>query len=46
MVSTYLSYDLVNRDIRGNLDRIASSNQVAREREYYNENIGKITSLD
>lgn len=46
MVSTYLSYDLVNRDIRGNLDRIASSNQVARERAYYNDNIGKITTLD
>lgn len=46
MVSTYLSYDLVNRDIRGNLDRIASSNQVARERQYYNENIGSITKLD
>jgi hypothetical protein len=46
MVSTYLSYNLVNRDVRGNLDRVASSSQVAREREYYNENIGKITSLD
>jgi hypothetical protein len=46
MVSTYLSYDLINRDVRGNLERVASSNQVARERDYYNENIGKMTTLD
>ena len=46
MVSTYLSYDLVNKDVRGNLDRVASSNQVAREREYYNEKIGGVTTLD
>lgn len=46
MISTYLSYDLVNRDIKGNLERISTSQQVGREREYYNEKIGGITSLD
>jgi len=46
MVSTYLSYDLINRDIKGNLQRVATSQQVERERAYYNENIGKITNLE
>ena len=46
MLSTFLSYDLINRDIKGNLDRISTSSQVAREREYYNEKIGGITTLD
>ena len=46
MVSTYLSYDLVNRDIKANLQRVATSQQVERERAYYNENIGNITTLD
>jgi hypothetical protein len=46
MISTYLSYDLINRDIKGNLERIATSQQVERERAYYNEKIGAITELD
>ena len=46
MISTYLSYDLVNRDIRGNLARVASNPQVERERTYYNDNIGKVTTVD
>jgi hypothetical protein len=46
MVSTYLSYDLINRDIKGNLQRISTSQQVERERAYYNDNIGNITTLD
>lgn len=46
MISTYLSYDLVNRDIKGNLERVSTSPQVAREREYYNEKIGGVTELD
>lgn len=46
MLSTFLSYDLINRDVRGNLERISTSRQVAREREYYNEKIGGITTLD
>ena len=46
MISTYLSYDLINRDIKGNLERISTSQQVERERAYYNEKIGTITELD
>jgi hypothetical protein len=46
MVSTYLSYDLVARDMKASLDRTASDAQVAREAAYYEENIGKVTSVD
>lgn len=46
MVSTYLSYDLVNRDLKGSLDRIAKSPQVAREQAYYDANIGKVATVD
>ncbi|MBU3961108.1 MAG: DUF1217 domain-containing protein [Alphaproteobacteria bacterium] len=46
MVSTYLSYDLVVRDMKASLDRTASDAQVAREAAYYEENIGKVTSVD
>lgn len=46
MISTYLSYDLINRDLKGNLERVSTSSQVAREREYYNEKIGGVTELD
>jgi hypothetical protein len=46
MISTYLSYDLVNRDIKGNLERISTSSQVERERAYYSDKIGSITNLD
>jgi hypothetical protein len=46
MISTYLSYDLINRDIKSNLDRVSTSQQVERERAYYNENIGNVTNLD
>jgi hypothetical protein len=46
MVSTYLSYDLVVRDIKSSLNRTASDAQVARESAYYEENIGKVTSVD
>ena len=46
MISTYLSYDLVNRDIKGSLDRLSTSRQIARERDYYDANIGKVTSVE
>jgi len=46
MVSTYLSYDLVVRDMKASLDRTASDPQVAREAAYYEENIGKVSSVD
>jgi hypothetical protein len=46
MVSTYLSYDLVNRDMFKTLQRVASQDMVARDAAYYAENIGKVTSID
>ena len=46
MVSTYLSYDLVNRDMFKTLQRVASQDMVARDAQYYAENIGKVTSVD
>src|SRR6187455_890473 len=46
MVSTFLSYNLINRDLRGNLERVSSSNQVAREEQYYKDNIGKVKTVE
>lgn len=46
MVSTYLSYDLVNRDLQRNLDRVSRSSQVERERQYYDANISKVSTVD
>ena len=46
MVSTYLSYNLVNRDIKGSLNRTASDPVVARQTEYFKENIGKVSTLE
>lgn len=46
MVSTYLSYNLVMRDLKASLDRVESDSVVARESAYYEENIDKVTSVD
>lgn len=46
VVSTFLSYDLINRDMKSSLSRVASQNIVERQTNYYKENIGKVTSLD
>lgn len=46
MVSTYLSYDLVVRDIKSSMNRVANETQVKRDSEYYKENIGKVTSIE
>ncbi|MGF9693192.1 DUF1217 domain-containing protein [Rhizobium sp. 0TCS1.26] len=46
MVSTYLSYDLVSRDMQASLKRVSNQNIVARDAEYYKTNIGKVTSVD
>ena len=44
MLSTYLNYKLINKDLRQSLDRVADQATVARETKYYKENIGKVTS--
>lgn len=46
MVSTYLSYDLVNRDLSASLKRVSNQSAVKREADYYEANIGKVTTVD
>ncbi len=46
MVSTYLSYNLVNRDIKASLTRTASDPLVARQTQYFEENIGKVSTVE
>lgn len=46
MVSTYLSYDLINRDMKASLTRVSQQGLVERQTDYYKENIGKVTSVD
>ncbi|OQM77027.1 DUF1217 domain-containing protein [Manganibacter manganicus] len=45
-MNTYLSYQLIARDIPKALDRIEKQPVVDRETKYYEENIGKVTSID
>jgi len=46
MVSTYLSYTLLTRDLSKSLVRIAQQASVKREAEYYEANIGKVKTVD
>lgn len=46
MVSTYIDYNLITRDMKRSLERTADQKQVARDTEYYKENIGKVTSIE
>jgi Protein of unknown function (DUF1217) len=46
MVSTYLDYNLITRDMKMSIRRTAEQVQVARETEYYKANIGNVTSID
>ncbi|WP_432354010.1 DUF1217 domain-containing protein [Agrobacterium sp. rho-13.3] len=45
-ISTYTSYLTINRDLKSSLSTVASQSTVARDTEYYKENIGKVTSAD
>lgn len=45
-LSTYTSYLIVNRDMKTSLSRVANESTVERETAYYEENIGKVTSVD
>ena len=42
MISTYLSYQLITKDIAKSIDRVEQQPIVARETEYYLENITKV----
>ncbi|CAN7189420.1 DUF1217 domain-containing protein [Neorhizobium sp. LjRoot104] len=46
MVSTYLTFDLVNRDMQKSLKTIAGQTMVVNDTKYYQENIGKIKTVD
>lgn len=46
MVSTYVSYDVVTRDMKSSLKRVAQESDVSRETKYYNDNIGKVKTVD
>ena len=46
MISTFLSYRMYTADIAKTVQRTLSDAQVAREHAYYNENIGKVKSVD
>jgi hypothetical protein len=46
MVSTYLTFDLVNRDLQKSLSRISTQTMVANDAKYYQDNIGKVKTLD
>jgi Protein of unknown function (DUF1217) len=45
-LSTYTSYLIVNRDMKSSLDRVANQGTVARDTEYYEANIDKVTTAD
>lgn len=46
MVSTFLSYDLIARDMTKSVNRVASEGQTKRETDYFNTTIGKVTSVE
>jgi hypothetical protein len=46
MLSTYLSYNLIDRDMSRSIGRVADDAVVAREAQYYRETIGKISSVE
>ena len=46
MVSTYLNYNQVSRNLQQSLTRISQQANVTRDTAYYKENIGKVTSVD
>uniref|UniRef100_Q07NF0 DUF1217 domain-containing protein n=1 Tax=Rhodopseudomonas palustris (strain BisA53) TaxID=316055 RepID=Q07NF0_RHOP5 len=46
MVSTYLGFDLVARNLRRSLTLVAQQTDVTRAASYYKENIGKVKTVD
>jgi hypothetical protein len=46
MVSTYLDYNLVTRDMKESLNRVSQQKIVERDTQYYKDNIGKVTTVD
>jgi hypothetical protein len=46
MVSTYLDYSIIVRDMKESLNRVSQQKVVERDTQYYKDNIGKVTTVD
>jgi hypothetical protein len=46
MVSTYLGYDSIVRNLKQSLTRVAQQSEVKLNAAYYKDNIGKVTTID
>ena len=46
VISTLLNYRLYTNDMAKTLERLSSQAQVERDKAYYDQNIGKVTSVD
>jgi hypothetical protein len=46
MTTTYTSYKLITQDMTASLKRVAAEPDVARDTQYYLENIGNVKSID
>lgn len=46
MINTYMSYNLITRDLGKSLDRVEKQPVVQRDTEYYLANIGKVRSIE
>ena len=46
MINTYLSYQLITRDMASSIERIQTQPMVSRETAYYLENIGKVKTME
>ena len=46
MVSTYLSYKLITRDMERSIDQVEKQPMVDRETKYYLDNIGKVKTIE
>ncbi len=46
MVSTFIDYNLITRDMRLSLQRTSEQTLVKREADYYKANIGNVTTID
>ena len=46
MINTYVSYQLITKDMEKSLDRIEQKPDVQRDVDYYMENIVKVKSID
>ncbi len=46
MVSTYINYNLVSRDLQKSMTKVSQQAAVSKDSAYYKANIGKVTSVD